>query len=179
MTNQGYQVRFNKYGCFVEEYINRKAGNLLAKGSIKGRLFSPSSRVPCIHSEYYAKNPSNQDEWIELWHCHIDHVNYQRLKKMQTHSIVRGLPKFGRLNFDHVCEACQIGKQPRTPIPKRGRKESRYPLELVHTNIWGPCHHATPNGCCYYITFVDDFSYMTWIYFLEAKLKAFETFLKF
>ena len=31
---------------------------------------------------------------IEIWHKRIGHVNIQRLKSMQTQSIVTGLPKF-------------------------------------------------------------------------------------
>ncbi|MCO5571315.1 hypothetical protein L7F22_025053 [Adiantum nelumboides] len=61
---------------------------------------------------------------------------------------------------------------------QRGRI-SRSPLEIVHSDIWGPCDHATPNGCRYFITFSDDYSRMTWVYFLKAKSEAFEVFLEF
>ncbi|MCO5569788.1 hypothetical protein L7F22_023503 [Adiantum nelumboides] len=57
--------------------------------------------------------------------------------------------------------------------------EGRSPLEIVHSDIWGPCDHATSNGCRYFITFSDDYSRMTWVYFLKAKSEAFEVFLEF
>ncbi|MCO5591439.1 hypothetical protein L7F22_045422 [Adiantum nelumboides] len=150
MTDQGLQVHFNRYGCFIEEFH-------------KGR---PANKT------------STQDEWTELWHKRNGHVNFRRLKHMQSNQIVRGLPKFDRLNFDHVCEACQFGKKSRLPFPKRGRISKR-PLEIVHLDIWRPCDHATPNGCRYFITFTYDYSRMTWVYFLKAKSEAFEVFLEF
>ncbi|MCO5590542.1 hypothetical protein L7F22_044513 [Adiantum nelumboides] len=178
MTDQGLQVRFNRYGCFIEEFHKGRPSKVLARGRKKGRLFSLEARDPCLHSGMYANKSATQDHWAELWHKRIGHVNFRRLKHMQSNQIVRGLPKFGRLNFDHVCEACQFGKQSRLPFPKRGRI-SRSPLEIVHSDIWGPCVHATPNGCRYFVTFTDDYSRMTWVYFLKAKSKAFEVFLEF
>ncbi|MCO5587815.1 hypothetical protein L7F22_041767 [Adiantum nelumboides] len=69
-------------------------------------------------------------------------------------------------------------KQSRLPFPKRERI-SKSPLKIVHSNIWGPCDHATLNGCRYFITFTDDYNKMTWVYFLKAKSEAFEVFLEF
>ncbi|MCO5612585.1 hypothetical protein L7F22_066853 [Adiantum nelumboides] len=71
-----------------------------------------------------------------------------------------------------------VRKQSCLPFPKRGRI-SRSPLEIVHSDIWGPCDHAMPNGCRYFVTFIDDYSRMTWVYFLKAKSEAFEVFLEF
>ncbi|MCO5587363.1 hypothetical protein L7F22_041312 [Adiantum nelumboides] len=191
MTDQGLQIRFNRYGCFIEEFHKGRPGKsfieefhkgrpgkILACGRKKGRLFSLEAGDPCLHSGMYANKSATQDDWAELWHKRIGHVNFRRLKHMQSNQIVRGLPKFGRLNFDNVCEACQFGKQSRLPFPKRGTI-SRSPLEIVHLDIWGPCDHATPNGCRNFITFTNDYSRMTWVYFLKAKSEAFEVFLEF
>ena len=37
----------------------------------------------------------------------------------------------------------------------------------------------SPGGSRYYVSFIDDFSRMTWIYFLKKKLEVLERFLEF
>ena len=46
---------------------------------------------------------------IDLWHKRFGHVNFPRLREMQTKNIIFGLPKFRGRN-DQVCEAYQMGK---------------------------------------------------------------------
>ena len=55
----------------------------------------------------------------------------------------------------------------------------RWPLEVIHSDIWGLAQTPTINGCRYYVTFIDDFSRKTWIYFLTAKSEAFDKFKEF
>jgi len=50
---------------------------------------------------------------------------------------------------------------------------------LIHTDIRGPITLESFNGKRYFITFIDDFSKKTWVYFLKEKSKAFEVFKKF
>ena len=49
-------------------------------------------------------------------------------------------------------------------------------LELVHSDICGPINPSSNGGKRYIITFIDDFSRKTWVYFLQAKSDAFEAF---
>lgn len=46
---------------------------------------------------------------------------------------------------------------------------SSLPLELVHSDVWGPSPITSSNNFHYYLIFVDDFSKFTWIYFLSHK----------
>jgi histone deacetylase 1/2 len=52
------------------------------------------------------------------------------------------------------------------------------PLELIYTDVWGP---AIPSvgGYKYYVSFIDDFTKHTWIYFLYAKSDVGSTFYRF
>ena len=97
---------------------------------------------------------------------------------MQWHDIVRGLPQFLHLIFDHVCEACQFSKQFRLPFP-RWEQARRFPLKLVCANVWGPCDHTSLGNATYLLILVDDFRYYTWIYFLQHKNWVFSTFWEF
>jgi histone deacetylase 1/2 len=42
------------------------------------------------------------------------------------------------------------------------------PLELIHSNVWGP-DIASSGGFKYYVSFIDDYSCFCWIYFLKHK----------
>ncbi|XP_068636011.1 uncharacterized protein [Aristolochia californica] len=53
------------------------------------------------------------------------------------------------------------------------------PLELVHTNIWGPASVKSTSGAKFCILFVDDYSWYTWFYPLHTKDQALPTFKKF
>jgi hypothetical protein len=52
-------------------------------------------------------------------------------------------------------------------------------MELVHSVVFGPVLVPSLGGSRYYVYFIDDFSSMTWIYFMKKKSKVFERFLEF
>lgn len=56
---------------------------------------------------------------------------------------------------------------------------SSAPLELVHSDIWGPTPVTSSLGHRFYIHFIDDFSKFSWLYPLVHKSSAYNAFLKF
>jgi histone deacetylase 1/2 len=52
------------------------------------------------------------------------------------------------------------------------------PLELIHSDVWGPAVTSS-GGFKYYVSFVDDFSRFTWIYFLKHKSDVERSFYSF
>lgn len=61
------------------------------------------------------------------------------------------------------------------PFPS-SKKKTNAILHLIHFDICGPMRVHSIGGHLYYITFIDDFSRKTWIYYLKHKDKAFEIF---
>ena len=49
-------------------------------------------------------------------------------------------------------------------------------MHLIHSDLCGPLPITSVGGSKYFMLFIDDYSRMTWIYFLQKKLEAFETF---
>ena len=49
-------------------------------------------------------------------------------------------------------------------------------LELVHSVLVGPFSVTSFNKGLYVLTFIDDFSCYTWVYFLDHKNKVFDKF---
>ena len=91
-----------------------------------------------------------------MWHKSIGHVNPQRLKAMQTQEVVQDFQKFKMNDMKNVCEACQFGKLSRHAFAKE-RNVSERPLQIIHSDVWGPTRTASlVAGSSYYVTFIDD-----------------------
>ena len=71
-----------------------------------------------------------------------------------------------------------MGKNIRKPFPQSEHK-SKEPLDLVHSDVCGPMSVHSFSGYSYCVTFIDDYSRKTWIYFLKAKSEVFEQFQEF
>lgn len=72
-----------------------------------------------------------------------------------------------------------MGKQHREAFPKKSPWRATKRLELVHADICGPIKPESNSNKRYFITFIDDYSRKTWIYFLSEKSAALETFKRF
>lgn len=79
---------------------------------------------------------------------------------------------------DIVCASFQFGKARQQPY-ERSSYQSKAPLELVHSNVFGPVKQASVKGMKYMVTFIDDFSCYVWFYFMKEKSESFFKFKKF
>jgi hypothetical protein len=52
-------------------------------------------------------------------------------------------------------------------------------LQLVHSDVFGPVSVPSLGKYVYYVSFIDDFSRNTWIYFLRKKYEVFDRFKEF
>jgi hypothetical protein len=76
----------------------------------------------------------------------------------------------------NICKGCALGKIHRESFLKKNTWRAKAPLELMHIDICGPMSTNSHGGNRYFITFIDDFSRMCWVYFFEAKIKFFFSF---
>ena len=52
-------------------------------------------------------------------------------------------------------------------------KRASAPFELVHFDVWGSCPIMSPTRFKYFVTFVDDFSRITWLYIMKSRYEFF------
>jgi hypothetical protein len=71
-----------------------------------------------------------------------------------------------------------LGKFSKASFPSSDSRSAGI-LDLVHTDVCGPMSQKSLSGCEYYLTFIDDYSRKTWIYFLKAKSMVFAQFQEF
>ena len=85
----------------------------------------------------------------------------------------------GKIVHDNVvCTICPQARQTRSVYSNSFSKTST-PLELLHIDIWGPFRYLTRTNCSMFITIVDDYSMMTWIFLIKHKLDFAEIFRQF
>ncbi|KAL2324779.1 hypothetical protein Fmac_023837 [Flemingia macrophylla] len=117
------------------------------------------------------------EDVAQLWHCRFGHLSFKGLQILQQKGMVEGLPLF-KPPFK-LCKDCLLGKQHRDSFPVRSSWRASHILQLVHVDICGPIKPASNSKKRYLLTFIDDFSRKTWVYFLAEKSEAFTVFKSF
>jgi hypothetical protein len=101
----------------------------------------------------------------ELWHRRLAHINYKSLPYVRK--VVTGLPKV-KVDHEGVCKVRAHRKNIKNHFPKSDSKAEGI-LELVHSNVCGSMPSTSLSGYAYYVSFIDDYSHKTWVYFLKSK----------
>ncbi|CAD6223427.1 unnamed protein product [Miscanthus lutarioriparius] len=68
-----------------------------------------------------------------------------------------------------VCDACELGKHTRSTYPSIGLRSCE-PFMLIHFDVWGPCSVTSLSGFKWFVTFIDCYTRMTWIYMLRVSV---------
>jgi len=97
------------------------------------------------------------------------------LNKLISNDLVIGLPKL-KFEKEHVCEACQKGKQTRKSFKLKIFVSTSKPFELLHMDLFGPSRTMSIGGNLYALVVVDDFSRYTLTIFLHSKGETYSEF---
>ena len=114
-----------------------------------------------------------------LWHKRFGHISPAALHKMKETHTVKGLEQAQLPSHSFNCEVCVSGKHTKHSYHENSAVKSTVPLELIYSDVYGPLPVPSIGGKRFILTFVDDFSRYTWIYFLTKKsevLTAFQLF---
>jgi hypothetical protein len=101
----------------------------------------------------------------ELWHIIFSHIHYKGLLIMIN--MVTGMQEI-QVEHEGICKGCAQGKNVKKPFPSNNNKSKRV-LEIIHSDVCGLMSSTSLSRYVYYVSFIDDFSQKTWIYFLKDK----------
>lgn len=104
---------------------------------------------------------------LQDWHKILGHCNFEDVKKLER--VVDGM-KVNKTEQSE-CEICLEGKMTNVKS-KTPRVRSEAPLQLIHTDLAGPITPDSKDRFKYAIAFTDDFSGMSFVYFLKQKSEA-------
>jgi hypothetical protein len=111
-----------------------------------------------------------------MWHQRLGHIRVKGLLLLHGKGMVEGMPKCS-LDF-YFCEHCVYGKKNQVKFPS-GASMAEGILQLVHSDVFGPKSVPSLGKFVYYVSFIDDFSRNTWIYFFMKKYEGFDRFKEF
>ena len=156
-------------GCFCRIYTADR--EIIREIRVKGglyRVYSSASKV-----EGYSVNTKDTLTIDEL-HRRLGHVSHERAKFLVRKGLVEGVElKAG--DEMTVCESCESAKGERKLVTKvrEGERCSAVGDE-IHSDLWGPAPVESINHKRYYVSFTDDHSRYTNIYFLHTKDETFD-----
>lgn len=76
------------------------------------------------------------------------------------------------------CTYCKLCKSKTLPFPLHASRASHC-FDLIHSDVWGPSLVGSHEKFRYYVTFIDDHSRFTLVYFLRFKFEVSLTFTEF
>jgi hypothetical protein len=94
----------------------------------------------------------------------MGHLHYRALSILRE--IVTSLPDFN-VKQQGVCRGCALSKNSKVAFPS-SESRSKGILDLIYSDVSGPMSRASLQGALYYVTFNDDFSKKTWIFFMKT-----------
>lgn len=167
MVCHGNTIIFDSDGCKIYN------GNMKLLQTIKAvngvyKLHAPTEEI-CMLAN---KSESN----AMLWHRRFGHLNYGTLCKLND--AVIGLCIKHDDKQIKQCKVCDLGKQQRKPFPSSETRTKNI-LELVHTDLCGPMENKSLGGARYMLTFTDDYSRKTFLFFLTEKSQVFKKLVEF
>ena len=172
IAGAGSTVIFSGSYCRIYNKSREVIGQIKVKGGLY-RVFTTSPGVGAYSS--HTKRALSIDEL----HHHLGHVSHERAKTLIRKGLVEGieLEPSGEVA---VCESCEWAKGERKLITKVREGERRTAVgDEVHSDLWGPAPVESVNHKRYYVSFTDDFSRYTQVYFLHTKDEMFESYQAF
>ena len=133
---------------------------------IHGAIFPESTSPQSFHT-------SAIDVSSSLWHNRLGHP-----QQIVLHHVLQKHLSLPVSNTHSVCSHCLAGKMHQLPFPKSVSITSK-PLEIVHSDVWGPAPITSNNGTRFYVIFVDDFTRFTWFFPLHHKSQVLSSFMHF
>ncbi|CAL2265197.1 unnamed protein product [Prunus armeniaca] len=171
MIEHGYFLLFGD--SIVGIYDDKSLKHLVTKVPMTGNICFPLSLQ--YANAVAMKATIKETTWC--WHRRYGHLNLPNLRMLQQKELVYGLPEIGDL--EKMCQGCAMGKSHREAFDKEKAWRASMPLELIHSDVCGPMQSTTIGGNKYFLTFIDDYTRMCWVYFMQFKYEVFNIFKKF
>uniref|UniRef100_A0A2N9GLJ0 Integrase catalytic domain-containing protein n=1 Tax=Fagus sylvatica TaxID=28930 RepID=A0A2N9GLJ0_FAGSY len=107
------------------------------------------------------------------WHARLGHIGKDRMARLAREGLLGPLAKVDL----PICEPCLAGKACRKPFGKAMR--ATQPLELIHSDIWGPMNVKARHGASYFLTFIDDYTRYGYVQLIAHRSEALDCFKRF
>ena len=163
IAKAGSTVVFTGSVCRIYSRDRDVIGEIRVKGGLYRVLTSGSKATA------YTTHVDEEVLSLDELHRHLGHVSHDRAKMLVNKGLVEGVRLEGNLERV-VCESCEWAKGSRKQVSKVREDERRTAVgDEIHSDLWGKAEVESINHKSYYISFTDDYSRYTNIYFLHGK----------
>lgn len=163
LVENDFQVQFSQSGCLVQD---QQTGKIIAKGPKVGRLFPIQFSLPqSLSLPLLSCNSAIVDH--QVWHKRLGHPNANVLHELLKSNFLgnKHTPSLNSVHFD--CIPCKLGKSKILPFPTHQSNVTQ-PFDIIHSDVWGVAPVISHSHYKYFVTFIDDYSRFTWVYFLRS-----------
>ncbi|PKU68032.1 Retrovirus-related Pol polyprotein from transposon TNT 1-94 [Dendrobium catenatum] len=137
---------------------------------------------PCSNGMYKIGTQRQQQPSQALLVSKTSSLDWQRRLGHPHHSVLQQISKTNpTLHIQYVktvCTSCLSCKGHKLSFDRSSNKTT-IPLELIHSDVWGPSPIPSHQGFKYYVIFVDDFSRYIWLFLLMHKFEVTNIFIQF
>ena len=113
----------------------------------------------------------------KMWHKRLRHLNYKILGHLSSKNLVCGIPKI--VKHEKSCEICMKDKQRRSPFVSEVAPRAKYALGVMHSDVCGPYPEPSLGANRCFMSFMDEFTRITWVTLIKFKHEVFTEFQKF
>lgn len=167
---------FNDFGMHVTFY---KGGYRLVKGNIvvaKGSQFGTLFKLNTSNL-IKLSNLTEAENICMLWHNRLGHIGENYIRTILNKKLDDDIHDYN-IGKNDFYEHSVFGNQSRSSFPSGTNKDKRL-LEIIHSDVMGPVDINSIGKSRYYVTFIDDVSRYTWIYFMHKTSDVFNKFIEF
>uniref|UniRef100_A0A803LEC6 Integrase catalytic domain-containing protein n=1 Tax=Chenopodium quinoa TaxID=63459 RepID=A0A803LEC6_CHEQI len=149
--------------CIVQD---AQTGRIIGHDTERGGLYYVDGTTQNGTALLAHGSPEHQ---LWMWHRRLGHPSLGYLKRL--------FPSLKNIVVDLDCEACVLAKSHK--LSYYPSLTDSKPFALIHSDVWGPAPEFSFHDYSYFVLFVDDFTRMSWVYFLKQKSEVFDVFVKF
>ena len=156
MISMGAEVKFKDEECIV----SKEGKDYVIGKLVNGTLYT-------VNTVEFAQ--STTDQTAEVWHQRLGHLNNNSVNQLAKKEMVTGMNCTTNHHVGNKCEGCVLGKSHRNPFPKQSNNRAEKPYKIIHSDVCGPMQVKSKGGSRYMVTFTDDYSRYTTVYFIKRK----------
>ena len=163
------RISFGQGRCFLEPQ-NGKARTLALQKNGLYYVIGSCDRISVNKTPFHQSKAKAHTSIathlpsLELWHQRLAHLNKTSLKALIPTTSFES----NETELPSVCEVCVKSKHTRRFERKPAPRTTR-PFELLHSDLCGPIIPASHSSSKYFILYIDDYTRMTWVFFLQTK----------
>ena len=132
-----------------------QTGKIIGHGIERGGLYYLEEETQKGKAVLVRESEEGQ---LWTWHRRLGHPSVGYLEKL--------FPNFVGMKSEFKCETCILAKSHKHSYSNSLNKADM-PFMLVHSDVWSPAPVVGLHGFSYFVTFIDDCTRMSWIYFLK------------